>query len=93
MSTDKHLVWLPYTLAADLEVEMNTVFSQNEYASVMAAITAAGIADSVDEKLDQMRAATLFLQTLTKEVLLVRCERLELLGKVLKNIHEMNNSR
>src|SRR5208282_915239 len=70
---EKQLVWLPYELTADLEVEMQIVFSHKEYASVLAAISASAIADTLEERLLQMRATAAFFQTLSKEVLLPRC--------------------
>jgi hypothetical protein len=89
---EKLLEWLPYSLTADLEVDMQTVFSRDEIQLVMAGITASAVANLVEEKCEQMRKTAAFFQSLTKEVLFRRCERLQLLGKVLKNIRDRNNN-
>jgi hypothetical protein len=87
--------WLPATLAVNIErafissagttsLSGFASFSKDEFASVRDAIEASGVSDDSLIQGRQMQDAARFLKTLSREVLLKRCKKIQALAVVLK---------
>jgi hypothetical protein len=87
-------VWLPYTLAVEIETELrmnaadNVAFSftSEDYCNVVQSIAAAGMSSDPEVAANEMEATAAFFKTLTKDVLLRRCIKITALYDVLKKI-------
>ena len=76
----------------EIEVELRKgtckeYLSQKNFTDLVIAITAACTTDNVVVSQKQMREAAGFFKTLSKEVLIARCERIATLSSVLRRVH------